>query len=414
MALRGSRFAAFGVTGILCCLPLAAQNIISAKSGLIHYTEGDVKIGDQSAAPNNGVFQSLAVGQALTTTEGRAEMLLAPGQFLRLNENSSVKMVSNKLDATRLEVERGSALVEVIDMARNAPITVAVGSNVLELRKDGLYRIDADPSRLRVYDGEAVASGNGQNLTVRKGQEVTLGAVYAESHFDATTGDEFSRWAQRRAGYVATANVSAARDSALSGDDPRHNNWSFNPWYGMYTYLPNNRMYMSPFGFYYFSPDMAFNDMFWPYLGGGYGFYGSGFGYGYGSGFYTSCFYGCGYGLGYGGYPSYGAGGGGAIGLPSNPGRRLPPSMPIGNRGGPIVSRGISASPSIYRGGATAGPVRGTSDYGNRGGFSNGSSNGGGGGFSRASGNSASVSSAPVQSSLPAATRSSGGGRVGK
>ncbi|HEY3740237.1 MAG TPA: FecR domain-containing protein [Bryobacteraceae bacterium] len=414
MALSGFRFAAFSVAGILCCLPLAAQNIISAKSGLIHYTEGDVKIGDQSASPNNGTFQSLAVGQELSTTEGRAEMLLAPGQFLRLNENSAVKMVSNKLDATRLEIERGSALVEVIDMARNAPITIALGSNVVELRKDGLYRIDADPSRLRVYDGEAVASGNGQNLTVKKDQEVTLGAVYAESHFDASSGDEFSRWAQRRAGYVATANVSAARDSALSGDDPRHNNWSYNSWYGMYTYLPNNRMYMSPFGFYYFSPDMAYNDMFWPYLGGGYGFYGSGFGYGYGSGLYTSCFYGCGYGLGYGyGYPSYGGGGGGAIGSPLNPRRGVPPSRPVGNPGGPVNSRGMLPTPSIYRGGATAGPVRGTGEYGNRG-FSNGPgfSNGGGGGFSRASGGSASVSAAPVQTGPPAAARSAG--RVGK
>ena len=127
-------FPAALVIGAISCLPLAAQNIISAKSGLIHYTEGDVKIGDQSAAPNNSIFQSLATGKELTTGEGRAEMLLGPGQFVRVNENSSVKMVSNKLDASRLEVVRGSVMVELIDLAKNAPVTVDLGSSRIELR----------------------------------------------------------------------------------------------------------------------------------------------------------------------------------------------------------------------------------------------------------------------------------------
>src|SRR5579863_6407140 len=132
MRLSGFPVAALSLTACLSCLPLAAQNIISAKSGLIHYTEGDVKIGDQSAAPNNGVFQSLSVGKELTTGEGRAEMLLGPGQFVRLNENTSVRMVSNKLDATRLAVVRGSVLIEVIDMAKNAPIFLTLGTNAIE------------------------------------------------------------------------------------------------------------------------------------------------------------------------------------------------------------------------------------------------------------------------------------------
>jgi hypothetical protein len=425
MRLSGFRVAALALTGILSCFSLAAQNIISAKSGLIHYAEGDVKIGDQSAAPNNGIFQSLAVGKELTTGEGRAEMLLGPGQFVRLNESTSVRMVSNKLDATRLAVLRGSLLVEVIDMAKNAPIFLTLGSNALELRKDGLYRIDSDPSRLRVYDGEATATGNGQTLTVKKGQELSMGAVYAENHFDATTGDEFSRWAQRRAGYVATANVSSAREAYSNGESTSSNGWSFNPWYGMYTYLPGNRMFMSPFGFYYFSPDMAYNDMFWPYLGGGYGFYGAGSGFGYGLGFNSGCYYGCGYGYGYGygyggGYGgTTGGGGGGTVSSPLRPVRGVPPGHPIGNHGGPPMtgSRGMTQNAGMARG-SGAGPVRGSGSgfggysgggYGGGAGRSGGgmSSGSAGGGFSRSSGSSASSSSS---SSSAVSMPSSGGG----
>ena len=422
MRLSGYPFAALALTGIFTGSQLFGQNIISAKSGLIHYTEGDVKIGGQSsaavaAAPNNGVFQSLAVGKELAAGEGRAEMLLGPGQFLRLNENSTVKMVSNKLDATRLEVVHGSVIAEIIDMAKNSPVTLAFGGNVIELRKDGLYRIDSDQARLRVYDGEAFASGNGQTLTVKKGKEVVLGAVYAENSFDDKVGDEFSRWAQRRAGYLATVNVSSAREVGANGETWAQNIWSFNPWYGMYTYIPNNRMFMSPFGYYYFSPDMASNDMFWPYMTGGYGFYGAGLGYGYGMGFGGGCYdplY-CGYGFGngLGGYGSgyYGPGAsGGVIGGGGSGVARPGPVRGLPVRSYPGAgSRGTGSAPvtaGLPRG-AGAGPVRGTGSYGggySRGGYSSGS----GGGFSSArSSGGGSVSSSPAMAPAP-----SGGGRA--
>src|SRR5436190_890958 len=124
MRVSELRLPALVIAAALSCLPIAAQQLISAKSGLIHYTEGDVKLGDLPANPNNGVFQSLANGKELTTGEGRAEMLLGPGQFVRLNENTSVLMVSNKLDATRVDLVRGSVLVEVIEFEKNAPITI--------------------------------------------------------------------------------------------------------------------------------------------------------------------------------------------------------------------------------------------------------------------------------------------------
>ena len=307
--LPGLRLTILAFVCVASCLPVAAQQLISAKSGLIHYTEGDVRIGDQPASPNNGTFQSLANAKELITGEGRAEMLLGPGQFVRLNENSSVRMVSNRLEATRLDLLTGSILVELIDVDKNSPITIGFGSNTVELRKAGLYRMDAAESRVRVLDGEAVVRGNGQNLTARKSKEVSMGAVLAENGFDVAIGDEFTRWAQRRAGYVATANISGARDIFANGQNWSANNWAFNPWYGMYTYVPYRRMSMSPFGFNYFTPDMAFNGMFWDFLGGGYGFYGNGFGYGYGSPYYNGYGYGNGYGSGYYGGGSYGGGG---------------------------------------------------------------------------------------------------------
>lgn len=420
--LPGVRLTVIGLVCFASCLPAAAQQLISAKSGLIHYTEGDVRIGDQAASPNNGIFQSLANARDLTTGEGRAEMLLGPGQFVRLNENSSLRMVSNRLEATRVDLLTGSILVELIDGDKNSPITIGFGSNTIELRKAGLYRIDANESRLRVLDGEAVVRGNGQNLTARKSKEVSMGAVLAENGFDGAVGDEFTRWAQRRAGYVATANISGARDIFANGQNWSGNNWAFNPWYGMYTYVPSRRMSMSPFGFNYFTPDMAFNGMFWDFLGGGYGFYGNGFGYGYGSSYYNGYGYGNGYGSGNYGGGSYGGGGvrGTSPNRPGTPVNRRPDSF--GPRGTAVTSAygnygnsGSHGGGSMVRGGGGSSSHSGDSGSGGgyRGGggystVSGGGSHSGGGGHSSGT-VSGGGSSAPAGSGASAGGSSAGG-----
>jgi len=391
MRLCTLQLAGLALTGTLSCLPMAAQNLISAKSGLIHYTEGDVKVGDQSASPNNGVFQSLANGRELRTGEGRAELLLGPGQFLRLNENTAVKMISNKLEATRVDLIQGSVIVELIEAQKGAPITIGFAADTIELRKAGLYRIDADQSRLRVFEGEAVVQADGQTLTAKKGREVSMGAVLAENGFEASSAsDEFTRWAARRAGYVATANVSAARN-AYSDGTANGNRWYYDNMYGMYSYIPNNNFMMSPFGYPYFSSGFAFNDMFWPYLGFG----GMGFGYGYGYGYYG---YGSGYGYGYPvatgytGSTSGGAANGGGLIIK---GRPVAPVSSIANRGlvnRGLVNRGSSFGPrstvagSVVRGGSSSNggsASRGYSGgYAGRGGGYGGGGSSSGGGFS--------------------------------
>src|SRR6266446_3754532 len=96
------------VCALLCftlgSLPALAQSVISARSGVIHYIEGDVAIDGASIHPKFAEFLELKSGQVLATQEGRAEVLLTPGVFLRLAENSSVRMLSNSLADTRIGV----------------------------------------------------------------------------------------------------------------------------------------------------------------------------------------------------------------------------------------------------------------------------------------------------------------------
>lgn len=265
-----------------------AQSVISAKSGMIHYVEGQVVLDGAAVQPKFAEFPEVKVGQTLAAEDGRAEILLTPGVFLRLAENSSFKMISNKLADTRVEIVSGSAVIEVGELLQDNAILVLFNGAEIALAKRGLFRIDADPGRLRVYEGEArVTSSSGDTIVAKKGREVQFGAVLEARNFDLKQTDAFYRWSARRDEYVAQANVSAARSASYSsgsgyGSGYGYGNgfgglgygsgsWAWNPWFGMFTYIPMNGMYYSPFGYAYFSP------------GSVYSIY-SGYGYGYGSG----------------------------------------------------------------------------------------------------------------------------------
>ena len=259
---------AAGAVLAMCLVPHArAQSVISAHSGVIHYVEGDVTIDGTPVYPKFAEFPDVKSGQVLATAEGRAEVLLTPGAFLRLTENSSVRMLSNALADTRLEVISGSVLIEVAELLdKNAIAFDAAGAH-MALAKKGLYRIDADPALLRVYDGQAVVTEGSDRLTAKKGHQIDLDdAKLVDARFDIKDTDAFYRWGARRAEYVAAANVISARVASnsdhRSGFSSGASGWSWNPYFGMFTFLPASGVYFSPFGSAFYSPGMVYSFYF--------------------------------------------------------------------------------------------------------------------------------------------------------
>lgn len=246
------------------------QSVISAHSGVVQYTEGDVTINNQDIHPKFAEFPELKPDQVIATEEGRVELLLTPGVFLRLAENSSVRMVSNSLSDTRLAMVSGSALIEVAELLPNNAITFEAAGKEISLAHKGLYRIDSgitgsESARLRVYEGQAKVGSDTDPITVRKGREVALdGSALTAASFDTKDIDGFYRWSARRSEYVSEANVVSARvandprsSSYVGGVSSPIGNWSWNPYFGMFTYIPGgDGLYMSPFGYAYYSPAM--------------------------------------------------------------------------------------------------------------------------------------------------------------
>ena len=232
-----------------------AQVAISARSGMVHHSEGVVSIGDQLIDNSKfGQFADVKEGQVLKTAEGRAEILLTPGVFLRVAENSSVKMISSRLIDTRLELLSGSMLVECAELQKDNAVTFIYKDATVEFHKKGLVRLDAADDLLRVYDGEATVTKAGQTLTLKEGKQTLLTGVLSPEKFDNKVGDPFYRWASRRAGSLAVANISAAKTLRNNGSSWLSGGWMYNPMFGYFTYIPNRGYYNSPFGYNYYSP----------------------------------------------------------------------------------------------------------------------------------------------------------------
>jgi hypothetical protein len=203
-------------------------------------------------------------------------VLLTPGVFVRVAENSSFRLDSTSIDDPKLELLTGSALLEVGDLEKGTAISMVLGDKTLEFAKPGLFRVDADPAQIRAYDGSAVVLASGESITVKEGRAALLTGVIAPEKFDKDAGDAFYRWASRRASYIAIANVTAAKMAQRSGGGWSANSWMYNPYFGLFTFVPFRGSYLSPWGYRFYSP-MAVERVYYrprpmtPVTGGGFG-----------------------------------------------------------------------------------------------------------------------------------------------
>jgi hypothetical protein len=276
--------------GVLAVGSAFAQNVISAHSGVVHYVEGTAYLNTDRVDLKFGQFPEIKQDQEFRTEEGRAEILLTPGVFLRVGENSSIRMVSNKLSDTRVELLTGAAMVECDDIAKDNAIMLLYQGNTMILAKRGLYRVETNPARLQVYDGEAIVKGESGQLTLKGGKETALQGVLMAQNFDKKTTDDLYLWSNRRSGYLAKANVSSAMSMApggwgsgfgsgfgllgFVGASSLNGCWRWNPMFGMYTWVPYRGIGYSPFGYNFWSPYTVY--YYQPTNYGGGGTYGGG------------------------------------------------------------------------------------------------------------------------------------------
>src|SRR5580700_7949429 len=151
-----------------------AQYVVSARAGTIHYISGQVSVDGQPVPRTSLKFSMLQEGQVLRTGNGRAEVLLGPGVFLRLGERGALRMMDTRLEHAQIEVQQGTALVEVVEMSKGSDVHVVVGPTRTGFRGIGLHRFETGSNELRVFGGNAEVSAAGQTLEAGRGKVVHL------------------------------------------------------------------------------------------------------------------------------------------------------------------------------------------------------------------------------------------------
>ena len=341
-----------------------AWGSLPPQPGTVNYIEGQAAIGAQALTEKSMGSAALAAGQSLSTENGRAEILLTPGVFLRVDHHSSVRMVSPGLADTIMTLEKGRAMVEVAEIRPENNIRIGENNSSTQLLKAGLYNFDADRGLIQVFDGRAEVQIAGQRIEVKSGHQVALNVTrkLKERKFDKQADtDDFYRWSSLRASYLAEANVDAARTYAggtgyspglWSGDG-----WYWDPGFDAYTFIPDDGVFFDPFGWGFYSPWLAFGA---PYFGYGYGGYGYGR-YGYGGVGYPRHF-----GPGY--HPRYAAN--------NRSSGAVAHAYHISGRGGGGFGRASAFRGGGFRGGAGGGGFRGGGFHGGGGGFHGGGGHG--------------------------------------
>ncbi len=257
--------------------PQMRQPLPGAPSpGTLNYVEGGVSVNGKPLSAGTPGPIALHPGDAIGTgANGYAEVLLTPGAFLRLGNNSEVRMVSSGLVDTSFQVTRGEAMVEAVGLAKENHLTALVGGTSALIEKDGLYDFNAAQHSLAVLEGEMDVTGGAHNVKLKKNHELLLASrrPFKTRGLDENDAknDPLYRWSKVRSSYEYQANMDRAQQLAAYGgwNGP---GWYWDPWWNFYTFMPADGFLYDPFGYGFFGPGFGYG------FGGFYGGYG-GFGH---------------------------------------------------------------------------------------------------------------------------------------
>jgi hypothetical protein len=245
--------------------------VVSAKAGGVNMVTGDVTVKGRAAADWEPLTSKddLSAGDTVKTgSYGRAEVLLNPGSYLRIAENSEFEMTDPSLDSLRIKIVEGSALIEVIgaDETKTSIEAITPQSRIMIDRR-GLYRINVtsrNTTELLVRKGRAtISSDSAAATTVKDGKMASVsGGQVTVAKFDKQNQDAFDLWSKDRGETLVAAN-SRLSQRAIATNYSRYGGgwgrrgygygglWVFDPFIGYHTFFPFYSGWSSPYGHHY-------------------------------------------------------------------------------------------------------------------------------------------------------------------
>jgi hypothetical protein len=237
---------------------------ISAKAGGVNAVSGHVMVKREGQSPQLLTsHDDLVSGDVVTTGfGGQAEILLNPGTYFRLAENSEFVLVDSTLDNLLVRLNRGSAIIEATgpdNVSQN--ISVATSQQKFTIVRGGIYRVNATATATEVFVRKGrITLGSESNYVVKGGKKVVIsGGTPTIAKLTKNDRDDFDDWSKERGQTLARANERLnARalggflsSSAWGWPAARFGRWGLWTWSSFsncYTFLPFFYGWGSPYG----------------------------------------------------------------------------------------------------------------------------------------------------------------------
>jgi len=215
---------------------------VSFVQGPVSYARGDDP-DEWDAALINVPF---GLGDRLySSADGRAELSLPGGNFVRLGRRSYVTALTLTYDTKQFYVGNGAATFTVRRLGRDEIFEIDTPSVAVTVDQPGRYRVEVDDNgdtRVIVRTGVALVAANGRQLTVERAEMDIYGVDAAEYEIvRLRQADTFDRWVDERQARFDTrfrAAYQYADEDVIGVDDlADYGRWEQIPDYG-YAWTP--------------------------------------------------------------------------------------------------------------------------------------------------------------------------------
>lgn len=187
---------------------------ISAQAGGVNLVSGNVTVRRRETTETLRATDDLRSGDTVRTgADGRVEILLNPGSYLRVAENSEIELTDNSLDNLRLRLAAGDAIIEATGTERDHPtLEILTPQTRVTIIRDGLYRIVAGrTTEVYVRRGRALVGAGVTPELVRAGKRASVSGVSGNApivvaQFDRDEKDAFDSWSKERGRELARIN----------------------------------------------------------------------------------------------------------------------------------------------------------------------------------------------------------------
>jgi hypothetical protein len=219
---------------------LMMQFVVSTKAGLVNYVQGSANVKATTTVPAGSPIE--------TGAAGAVEILLNPGSYLRLGENSRAVLEQVELAEISMRITRGSAVIEANGFDRKTPLKVTSGNLKMEIIDDGIYSFS--DGKVLVVNGKIRNADT--RIVYKKGYQISDDAGYLGAKVK-TIPTPLEAWSRKRSELIAAANVNVVNSLRKNPNIPLNSFldvWMWAPAFGAFVFMPGYS-YRSPYGYSY-------------------------------------------------------------------------------------------------------------------------------------------------------------------